>query len=159
MPFCKNCGTEMGPDQRYCPKCGAPADGNTTQGTYYNAGSGGKDHTAEFAPDDIQANHGISVLGYFGILMLIPILVRPDSRFVKFHCNQGLVIFLLELALEVVRRINHLLYIPVFRGLISFACWAMSIALFVFSIMGIVNAAKGRAKEIPVIGSISIIKY
>ena len=158
MPFCKNCGAEMGPDQRYCPKCGAPADGYSTQGTYYNAGSGGKDHTAGFAPDDIQANHGISVLGYFGILMLIPILVRPNSRFVKFHCNQGLIIFLTDIALGIIRRIDKLLYIPV-RGLINLVCLVIYIALFVFMIMGIVNAAKGRAKEIPVIGSISIIKY
>jgi hypothetical protein len=26
LPYCKNCGSEMSEDRRYCPKCGAPFD-------------------------------------------------------------------------------------------------------------------------------------
>ena len=48
-----------------------------------------------------------------------------------------------------------LLWIPVIGWLISVL---LSIALLVFMILGIVNAAQGKAKELPLIGSIKIIQ-
>lgn len=60
------------------------------------------DSTAQFDPQDINANKGMSVLAYIGILFLVPLLACPNSRFARFHTNQGLVLFLLGIASSVV---------------------------------------------------------
>ncbi len=60
---------------------------------------------------------GMSVLAYIGILFLIPLLACPNSRFARYHTNQGLVLFLLELAIGVVTGIFT--FIPVIGPIIG----------------------------------------
>ena len=62
-------------------------------------------------------------------------------------------LFLADILVGIVSGI--LLWIPVIGWLISVL---LSIALLVFMILGIVNAAQGKAKELPLIGSIKIIQ-
>lgn len=116
------------------------------------------DSTSQFDPADIQSNKVMAVLSYFGFLFLIPLLAAKDSRFAKFHVNQGLVLFVVEVILGVVQGIFGLFYIPVISTIISVALWVVSILLFVFAILGIVNAAQGKAKALPIIGGITLLK-
>lgn len=95
-------------------------------------------------PQDIEKNKVYAILAYIGILFLVPLLAAKDSPYAKFHTNQGLVLFLLEVILSVVW------WIP-FLGLL----W---IAVVVFAIMGIINAAQGECKPLPIIGEIQLIK-
>ena len=68
MAFCVQCGAALEEGQRFCPSCGAP------QGQAAGAASG-KPYVDP--QQDIAANKGISVLCYFGILLLIPLLTQP----------------------------------------------------------------------------------
>ena len=95
-------------------------------------------------PQDIEKNKVYAILAYIGILFLVPLLAAKDSPYAKFHTNQGLVLFLLEVILSVVW------WIPLL-GLL----W---IAVVVFAIMGIINAAQGECKPLPIIGEIELIK-
>ena len=95
-------------------------------------------------PQDIEKNKVYAILAYIGILFLVPLLAAKDSPYAKFHTNQGLVLFLLEVILSVVW------WIP-FLGLL----W---IAVVVFAVMGIINAAQGECKPLPIIGEIELIK-
>ncbi|MFV0412181.1 MAG: DUF4870 domain-containing protein [Oscillospiraceae bacterium] len=116
------------------------------------------DSISQFDPADIQSNKVMAVLSYFGFLFLIPLLAAKDSRFAKFHVNQGLVLFVVEVILGIVQGIFGLFYIPVISTIISVALWVVSILLFVFAILGIVNAAQGKAKALPIIGGITLLK-
>ena len=111
------------------------------------------DTTAEFDSKDIADNKGMAVLAYIGILFLIPLLAAPNSRFARFHANQGLVLFLAEVVLGAAGGV---------LGLIPFVGWiisgAIGIVCLAFMIIGIVNAANGKAKELPLIGSFKLIK-
>jgi uncharacterized membrane protein len=100
-------------------------------------------------PQDIEKNKVYAVLAYIGILFLVPLLAAKDSPYAKFHTNQGLVLFLLEVALSVIS------WIPVLGWIVGVVGW---IAVAVFLIMGIVNAAQGECKPLPIIGEIEIIK-
>ena len=46
------------------------------------------------AAADAEQNKVFGILAYLGILCLIPLLAAKDSRFARYHANQGLVLFL-----------------------------------------------------------------
>ena len=102
---------------------------------------------------DIEKNKVMAVLAYFGILVLVPLLAAKDSKFARFHANQGLVLF-----------IAYILYYIIYAILAKISGWIaliwglVAIVLLVFAIIGIINAAKGEYKELPLIGGIKILK-
>ena len=140
MAYCRQCGTQIPDGASFCPSCGAKSDSGQNASEQYGYGSQAK---------DVEDNKLISILCYFGILLLIPLLVKPDSQFVKYHSNQGLVLFLLSLISGVASKI------PVLGGLIGAVC---GIFVFVCFILGIVNVCRGEMKELPIIGQIQILK-
>lgn len=153
MAFCSKCGAALEEGQKFCPSCGAAIGGGAqtdgTQNAFNSAGQSGAANSQYIDPQqDIAANKGISVLCYFGILLLIPLLTQPNSPFVKFHSNQGLVLLLLWIALGVVAAI------PLLGWIVSAVGYVFSLVCF---IMGIVNACNGETKELPLIGSIKIL--
>ena len=92
-----------------------------------------------------QKNIGMAVLCYFGILVLIPLLTESkNDPFVKFHIKQGLVLLIAGVIVGAVSAIPFLGWVV---GGIA------SLILLVLFIMGIVNAAGGQEKELPIIGS------
>ncbi|MDF2670575.1 MAG: hypothetical protein K0R67_2881 [Paenibacillus sp.] len=97
---------------------------------------------------DVKNNKVYGVLAY--IIFFIPLLAAKDSKFAMYHANQGLLLFLLYLALNIVLRV------------IPFISWILLpfVGLFclVLAILGIVNAAKGEKKPLPLIGHLSILK-
>ena len=95
------------------------------------------------------------VLSYLGFLCLIPIFAGKTD-FVKFHANQGLVLFIVEAILGTVCTIVG--FIPVIGWLGGIVGALVSLASFVLAILGIVSVAQGEEKELPVIGSIKILK-
>ena len=106
------------------------------------------DYTAEQDPADVSNNKVMAILAYIGILFLIPLLCAKNSKFARFHTNQGLVLFLIG----IVCSLGAL--IPVVKIIFRIA----SLLVFVCQIVGIVYAAQGKAKELPVIGNIVILK-
>ena len=167
MAFCNKCGNQLPDGANNCPFCGAPT-GNAQQNTqntqntqnaqnFVNNMMNTADTTSQFDPQDINDNKGMSVLAYIGILFLIPLLACPNSRFARYHTNQGLVLFLLELAICVVTSIFAFIPVigPIIGGLISAVGGIFTLVLM---ILGIINAAQGQAKELPLIGKITLLK-
>ncbi len=90
----------------------------------------------------------MGILSYISVLVLIPILTKPSSDFVRFHANQGLVLLIIELASIVVS------LIPII-GLISVL---INIGTLVLSVIGILNVCNDQMKPLPVIGGIQLLK-
>ena len=118
------------------------------------------DTTAQFDQADIQSNKVMAVLSYIGILWLVPMLGAKESKFAQFHANQGIVLFLFELAYNVVSQIIQAILggIPVVGALVSVILSLLNLVFLVLAILGIVNACQGKAKELPIIGGIRILK-
>lgn len=161
MAFCNKCGNQLPDGANNCPNCGAPA-GNTQQNTqnaqdFVNNMMNTNDTTSQFDSQDINNNKGLSVLAYIGFLFLVPLLACPNSKFARYHTNQGLVLFLLEFALGVVTGILGIIPIAglIIGGLLSAVGGIFTLVLM---IMGIINAAQGQAKELPLIGKITLLK-
>lgn len=120
------------------------------------------DCTSTYDPADIQANKGITILSYISWLVLVPLLARKDSRFARFHSNQGFVLAIIGTAISITGTVIttplNLAHLWVVSTIISVLFWLLEIPVLVFCIIGIVNVAQGRAVELPIIGKIKIFK-
>lgn len=101
-----------------------------------------------YDPADVQANKGMAVVAY--ILFFIPLIAAKNSPYAMYHANQGLTLFLVSLAANIVLSV-----IPFIGALLLPLA---NLALLVLVILGIVNAAQGQAKPLPIIGGYTLLK-
>ncbi|MCQ2424960.1 MAG: DUF4870 domain-containing protein [Lachnospiraceae bacterium] len=114
------------------------------------------DTTSEFEAEDIEKNKVMAVLAYIGILVLVPIFAAKDSKFARFHANQGLVLAIAEIVGSIV--LNILSGIPVIGLIFSIISGLFGLVCLLFAVLGIVNAANGKAKELPLVGKFRFLK-
>jgi len=118
---------------------------------------------------DVHKNKGLAILGY--IFFVIPLVAAPHSRFARFHANQGLLLFILwfiALVLAVVMGVAWNVLAPhletVWLVWAFFGCalhlipLVLMIAAAALTIVGIVNAANGERKGLPVVGHLTLLK-
>jgi uncharacterized membrane protein len=118
---------------------------------------------------DVQQNKAMAILGY--ICFVIPLLAAPKSAFARFHANQGLISFILwavavfggiacwALGLLVDTVLAEIVILRVFFGcLLHLLPPAMLFGALAMMIKGILNAADGQKKELPVVGTWRLIK-
>ena len=116
-----------------------------------------RDYTSQFDSSDINSNKGFAVLAYLGILILIPFFAAGNSRFAKFHVNQGAPIAIGLLILNIAG--SFLGWIPVLGTVVRLILRLLNIPILVLVVMGIINAASGKAKTLPVIGGFNMFKF
>lgn len=178
MAFCGNCGKEVTEGIKFCPSCGAPMklatesvvpnpqpqqaedSANNTLGNKLEKMNATTDTTEEFSKADIEQNKVMALLSYFGILVLIPLIGAKESKFARFHANQGLILCIAcilygvaySILSAVILAISWRLYFVV--SLIGL----LGCVFAILAIIGIVNALNGKAKELPFIGKYKILK-
>ncbi len=122
------------------------------------------DHTNNYTANDIQTGKGMSVLSYLGLLWLIPFFVnmRRNNPYVRFHMNQGLILLIISLILQVIGAVIcavlDFFWLDFISSIVGVAVDFIQFIIFVFEILGIVNVLKNTAKELPFIGFIQILK-
>ena len=120
------------------------------------------DTTSYYSRSDIEGNKLMAVLSYLGILVLIPILAAKDSPFAKFHATQGINLLIVGVAWSIVSGIIGAILgaigVTFLSVLWSIITWLVSIVIFLTMVIGIINAAQGKAKELPIIGGFRILK-
>ncbi len=117
----------------------------------------------EYTPEDIQQNKAMAILAYF--IFFLPLLAAKDSRYARYHANQGLIVLLGYVALYIIQAIlTAILFAGMTYaslgalGIVSLLFTLLYLGLLALQILGIVNAAQGKAKPIPIIGGLKIIK-
>ena len=176
MAFCSNCGKQLDENTGVCTSCNVQAEQSATrendqeknsQANFFQKLNDTTDTTAEYDPKDIADNKIMALLSYFGILVLIPMFAAPNSKFTRFHVKQGFTLFLAYIAygilrfiLGLIRTTDYIWGIPYYTtpGIVVLIGWLIGIPLFVLSIIGIINAYQGKAKELPIIGKFQILK-
>lgn len=91
---------------------------------------------------DVQENRGITYLSYLGILFLVPMLAKKESKFAQYHAKQGLV-------LTIGLFVGSFLYFLFGLGAL------VHLAVVIFSIMGLINVNKGVMKPLPIVGDLA----
>lgn len=148
MRICRKCGAQVADGVMACPQCGAPMI-----------------EPPKTPQQDVEQNKVMAVLAYFGILVLIPILAAKESKFARFHANQGLILLITGVAfsifvpvvIKIVAFISYVLagIVGIALGIALVLAWLL---LFVLAIIGIINAVKGEFKQLPLIGQFQILK-
>ena len=152
MVECSKCGEPLSAGEKFCASCGTPAKETTP--------SARKATPSETAPDT-ERGKVMAVLAYLGILCVIPLITGSyrKSPLVKWHLNQGLVLFISWIAwLVASTMIVYFLREAVLVTLFTFVRFAVWIGAFILVIIGIINAVRGRMKPLPLIGKIKILK-
>ena len=121
-----------------------------------------EDSTKDFDKKDIEENKVYSIFAYLGILVLIPLLAAPKSKFARYHSNQGLILLIIEVAAAVLQSILHLIFTAVIDVhavdvIISIIFYLFYLGILVLVILGIVNVCQEKAKQLPLIGKFKIL--
>ena len=98
------------------------------------------------------------ILGYW---CSFHIFAAKESPFARFHANQGLVLLIAEAAYGIAVAILSAIFLAISLRLwlvINTILGILWIAFAVWAILGIVNAAQGEMKPLPIIGGIKILK-
>ena len=94
-------------------------------------------------PKSNRKNTGMAIVAY--IIFFIPLLTdAKNDPFVKYHVKQGLTLFLAGVVVW--------LFMNVIPVLGLFIAPILNIILLILLILGIINAAKGLEKPLPIIG-------
>jgi uncharacterized membrane protein len=119
--------------------------------------SGGE--ALEVDAEDAENNKIFGILAYLSILWVVPLVVAKNSPFAKYHANQGLVLFIVEIALYILIAILTQIFLMIpglsFLPMILSLVW---LGVIVLLIIGIVNAAAGKCVPLPIIGKFKLIK-
>ena len=163
MIYCIKCGEKAEDGMKFCPRCGAPLpEMSGAEKTHEERKRTAADGAGYFSEQDVKANKAMGVLSYLGILILIPLLAGDkQSEYVRFHINQGLVLFLVSIAVDILDGRWFWGFQSWFAQRMLNLSWALdilSLILFVLMILGIVYAVRGEKRELPVIGQIHIWK-
>lgn len=97
---------------------------------------------------DVEQNKVLAIIGYLGILFLVPMLAAPKSKFAQYHARQGMVLFIAEAGLYIVVWILAAFTWGIGAVLIPI----VGILSLIWTILGIINAANGVTKPLPLIG-------
>ena len=185
MAFCQNCGQQMPENANVCPYCGNPVNAQAApqqpeyqqapqqpeyqQAPQYAPVQQQAPQQAYVAPDaDVQQSRGIAWLSYVGLLFLIPMFVKKDSEYCRYHVKQGATLCAVEIAYLITKSILLAIINAIFPGYNYYGFVVHSSVYNVFSILfnlayiflvvlmiiGIVNAAKGNKKDLPLISKI-----
>ena len=181
MIICNKCGAQLSDDTKFCGVCGAPVTTGSAvpqqppQQTYQQPPQ--QQYQQPYQPPqpegpydevrDAADNKMMGILAY--VFPLIPILSVPNSKFARYHANQGILLWIILVALNIVsgilNSIFHSIYLAsltmrysaysALRGIVWLVVWAI---IVLFGVIGIMNASKGEKKPLPVIGNITILK-
>ncbi len=134
--FCSNCGTKTDPRQVICTHCGVSLGGNSVSVTI------GEDKT-------------IAILSYITLIGFIIALVMHSSNKTKlgaYHLRQALGLMCTGFAIYIVLMI--LVIIPFLFIIKLILMPLVSLGILVLLIMGIINAANGEMKPVPLVGQL-----
>lgn len=159
MSYCTKCGSVLEDNAKFCSSCGTVVSSDPPSSA---KGFRLDDYTFRYKAEDISQNQTLSIFAYFSWFVLIPLLAAQNSPYARFHSNQGLVLAIFWTGWWVIAGIVSGIFRWVAFGwlelFVSTLMGILNLPFLILMILGIVNAASGKARELPVIGKIRILK-
>ena len=167
--FCSKCGTQNPDDTRFCVSCGtalgqpAMAAQDAPQSQYGQSYQ--QQPPYDQAATDALNEKVLAVIAYF--IFFVPLLAAPNSKFARYHANQGLILLICCVGVGIASAILGAILSAVIwsaaglgaLAIVSLIFSLVYILLGVLGIMDIVNAAQNKMKPMPLIGRLfTIIK-
>lgn len=148
----------MNPEQQNNAEAASQDAPQTVPQTETNTQSGEEATAAQSGTkaDDANTHKVLAIVGYIlPFLFFLPLVSEEGkkSEFAMFHANQHLILLIGIVGLYV---IHNMFYMMLMVGGF-FLMQLINLAFLVFVVIGIINAAKGEMKELPLIGGFKIL--
>ena len=146
MAFCAGCGTEMGSDVAFCPKCGKAT----------SAGAAGAPTTSPAeAVAGLQENVAGLLCYVLGWLTGLVFFLIDKRSFVRFHAMQSMILFGALFVLQIVLGFGG-----IFGGVLGYAFLALvhsllALLILICWILCMVNAYQGKRFKVPIVGDLA----
>ena len=112
--------------------------------------------------EEIKGKKITACLAYLFWLTVIPMVYSSESKFIKYHANQGFVLAIVETIYLVITVIVSKILWSVSRStslLVETTMLMVFVGVFgVLSLIGIFNVIRGKEKPIPTFGHIKLLK-
>lgn len=116
-----------------------------------------KSNKENFAPNNKEII--ASILAYFWILFFIPMILCPESKFGRYHANQGFLLLLFGIVTAIISGILGIFtFVPVIGIILSIIGSILGIINLGYLIYGIYNVICKKCKPLPFIGKYDLIK-
>ncbi|MGI6730424.1 MAG: hypothetical protein ACOX5F_00790 [Anaerovoracaceae bacterium] len=112
-----------------------------------------------FDPQDIQENKIMAGLAY--ILFFLPLISCKESKFGRFHANQGLVLLIVGVAGYIIISIISVILASIswmLYGISSLLYGAYGLLMLALAVYGLYNGFNGIGRRLPVIGKFDLLK-
>ena len=97
---------------------------------------------------EVEKYKVMAVLAYF--IFFLPLLTAKESKYAMFHANQSLILLLISIAAGFVGAV-----VPFIGGMVAMV---VQLGVFILWIMGVISAANGEMKPLPIIGTYTLLK-
>lgn len=137
-----------------CIKCGADCDDALGVCTVCGAAVGKNAGASESMPTQERL---MAIFSYLGLLFLIPLVADKGSMYVRYHVNQGLVLFICEVLTAALSAV--LWYLPGIGWILSLSIGLpLYLVTVAFMVVGIIHSVNGDERGLPLIGRLQLIK-
>lgn len=187
MKKCPKCDSNVKATDKFCSSCGAELkkskkkiDKESQDEIFNKIGDNlekildTEDTTKDYTKKDVENNKGMAILSYIGPLALIPYFKGKNSKYAYYHAIQGMNLLLIWICytilaallymIKVTKSCDHILggiitnCVKVTPWWIKFPVDIIGLVLFALSVIGVVYALTGKAKKLPIVDKVNIIK-
>ena len=173
--FCSTCGTKLKKERKSSKKY------ESKEKKFFNKIGDNiekildtEDTSKDYKDEEIDSYRGLAALSYIGPLALIPYLKGKDNKYAYYHAVQGMNLLLVWIIytvlaiafyqIKVTKSCSYILGEFISKCETTTPWWIrfpfgiIGFALFILSVIGIIYALFGKAKKLPVIDKVNIIK-
>lgn len=157
MPFCTNCGNQVGGQDRFCAKCGCAQGAGAPAQAGPGAGPGtGPPPPAFTGAARIRPNHAallcyIPEIGWIASVIFLSVDPYRNNRYIRFHALQALFLAVLNLVARIV-------FVP-FPAILPFHFFGvrhmLQLAVVIAQIVGIVRTARNEDYRLPLLSELA----
>ena len=113
--------------------------------------------------EDLKGKKFTAFLAYLSWFAVIPMIYSTESKFIKYHANQGFVLATVETIYIIIMVIvSKLILWPLSRAtslLVETTMFMVFVGVFgMLSLIGMFNVIRGKEKPIPTFGHIKLLK-
>lgn len=117
-----------------------------------------KDESNIFTKKEKSDGKLMAVLCYLGLLILIPFFQEKKNAFVMYHFKEGLNLLIIEIICSLIVGSINIMFGPFLALATKILSFVVELVLFSLTIIGILNALNGKARELPIINKFKIFK-
>lgn len=101
--------------------------------------------------EEIEKGKVMAILAFFPCF-LIPLLAARDNKYAMYHTEQSIILFIVAVILSVAVSFLTVALGSIVGAVAGFLSLIVNLVILVLWLLGLINAATGKCKPLPIIG-------